>query len=92
MVGVGSLAAMLILLQPVKDFFYTREEGNALEKRVEKLEENYSELVLKIDNSSQQIRTDISARIDSMERNLNNRFNLLTQAQLMGRERNQDKE
>ena len=84
----GGVVSAMVMLQPVKDFFYTREEGNSVEMRVEKVE--HAILALSTQMREQQEKsTDrmvnalaeqdrrLEARFSSLETSLNRTVELL---------------
>jgi len=95
----GGVASAMVMLQPVKDFFYTREEGRSVEHRMEKVEnalidmnKNFNESQSKNADrlmqalAEQDRRND--ARFTSLENSLNRNIELLLRRESINNNQN----
>lgn len=80
----GGLTAAILMLNPVKQFFYTREEGHATELRVEKTEAGVNELRVSLDKMRAELQEQQNKNTDRIlqgmsdrDQRVENRFNSL---------------
>lgn len=98
----GGVVSAMVMLQPVKDFFYTREEGRSVEHRMAKVEDAVKDLGKEL-GDSQQRNSDklmtalgeqdrkMDARFTSLENSINRNIELLLRREALGNNQQNNK-
>lgn len=73
----GGVMAAMVMLQPVKDFFYTREEGRAVEQRVSVTELAIKELGKEFRDGQAANAELLRQAMAEQNRNMDTKFNNL---------------
>lgn len=74
-IGVaGGVVAAMVMLQPVKDFFYTREEGKSTEARLQKVEQALVDLSKELREGQDKNADRMVAAIAEQDRRMEQRF------------------
>lgn len=66
-IGAGGVLAAIMALGPVKDFFYTREEGKAVSKQVEEVKANQIMHVADLKREQERNFTDLKLFITGVQ-------------------------